>query len=144
MSKKAQFILVTVIFAVASFALSPVIWPRSEEMTLFPGQLPLFIVLSVLESIAFGTGIAFLIYGWSWVRCVAKGSTAMAWGLYIPIAWYLISWWPHDNMHATTAHDDLWRLLLIEYLFHVTLVLSAFVLAWCFFHVIKGCQRKLM
>ena len=37
-------------------------------------------------------------------------------------------WWPHSNMHRSNSRDDFWGLLLIDYLFHPTLMLSELVL----------------
>ncbi len=141
MKNRLPAIAVIAIVAIASFLLGPVLWPKTGDFAPVGAQLGLFIVLSAIESLALGAGIAFLLYGWKWTKCVESGSKPAALGLYLSIAWLLISWWPHDNMHATTGHDDLWRLLLIEYMFHVTLILAAAVLAWNFFHVMQRCQR---
>lgn len=107
MKKKLGWILVTVIVAAVAFSLGPVLWPASAGEGGPTGlQLPFFIAISALESVAFGLGIAFLLFGWPWVQCVAQGSKKMAVALYLSIAWQLVSWWPHDNMHISNAADD--------------------------------------
>jgi hypothetical protein len=49
--------------------------------------------------------------------------------MYLSVGWALVSWWPHSNMHRSNG-DDLWGLLLVDYLFHPTLMVSALVLGW--------------
>jgi hypothetical protein len=99
-------------------------------------QLPLFIFLSVMESLAFGVGVAFLILGWKYMKELLpnKKSSALA---FFAIAWLLISWWPHDNMHRVNPHDNLSGLLKIEYLFHFTLILAGFIVAYNFWKFIS-------
>lgn len=139
MSTRTKVLLITIPVAVAAFSLGPVIWPPAEGEG--PGPLlGLFIAVSAIESIAFGLGVSFLFLGWPWVKCVAQESKTVARILYVSIAWSLVSWWPHDNMHISNAHDNWARLALIEYMFHVTLVLAAMGMAWSFFHVMKRCQ----
>jgi len=119
---------VTLPVAIASFMLGRVIWPDPSGM---PGPdatlLPHFIFISALESIAFGIGIAFLIFGWPLVAKGAKDKLTVA--SFISVLWYLISWWPHDNMHRTNAMDDFAGLLRIEYIFHFTLIIAGMILA---------------
>ena len=52
-----------------------------------------------------------------------------AWAMYLSVGWFLVSWWPHYNLHLHTGLD-LQSLLYIEYGFHVTLIFAAFVLAY--------------
>ena len=40
--------------------------------------------------------------------------------MYLSIGWFLVSWWPHDNLHIHNGD---------EYGFHVTLIIAAGVLA---------------
>ncbi len=139
MSTKLKVTLVTVVVAIVTAVLGPIIWtPANGEG---PGALlPYFIVVSLLESIAFGLGVSFLVFGWSWVRRATRETGAAARILYVSIAWSMMSWWPHDNMHISNAHDNWGRLLMIEWLFHVTLILAAIGMAWSFFQVMKKNQ----
>jgi hypothetical protein len=58
----------------------------------------------------------------------SPGLTAAA---YVSIAWFLVNWWPHDSLHRVIGLD--WsRLLLVEYGFHLPLLLAGAVLAWFF------------
>lgn len=56
--------------------------------------------------------------------------------MYLAIGWLMVSWWPHDNMHIHNG-EDMQGLLYIEYGFHVTLMISALVMAYCFLSLIN-------
>jgi hypothetical protein len=130
--------LIAVPLAVASFLLGPVLWPMAEGGVQPTGaQIALLIGIGVIESIAFGLGIAFLVLAWPWVKKVAHGSRRTAWLLYIATTWYLISWWPHDRLHMHINHDDMWALIGIEYGFHFTLVLAGLAIAYSFFDIMR-------
>jgi hypothetical protein len=121
--------LVTALFAVPAMALGKVIWPPAPggpEPSV--GQFPFFILLSVFEALTFGLGISFLLFGFAPLRR-AVGATWRAWAIYLSVGWFLVSWWPHDNLHIHNG-DDLQGLLYIEYGFHVTLMLAGLVLAY--------------
>ena len=60
--------------------------------------------------------------------------------MYVAIAWQLVSWWPHDNLHMATGLDY-GPLLLIEYGFHGTVIVSALVVARFFLAVLRGTPR---
>ena len=122
--------LVSALFAVPAMALGQVIWPAqpgSPEPS--AGQLPFFIFLSVFEAVAFGLGISFLLFGFPAILRLARGSRLRAWAMYLSVGWFLVSWWPHDNLHIHNG-ADLQGLLHIEYGFHVTLIIAAVVLAY--------------
>jgi hypothetical protein len=127
-------VLATVLVAgVAAFALGRVIWPDpAGASTPPPALLPVFIAISALESLLFGIGVAFLLFGRRWL--VADG-TRLALAAYLAIAWSLLSWWPHDNLHRVT-HD--WAgLAAIEVGFHVTLIASITVIAAYFLRILR-------
>ena len=92
-------------------------------------QLPFFMFLSALESVAFGVGMAFLIFGWPMVSKLQGADKKDIKMSFIAISWLLISWWPHDNMHRVNG-ENLAGLLRIEFMFHFTLILAALVLAY--------------
>jgi len=120
--------LVGVPAAIISFALGRVIWP---EMAGVPGPsaalLPHFIFVSALESVAFGLGVGFLLFGWG--HLAKAGADKLAKAAFISIAWFLVSWWPHDNMHRVNGMDNFEGLIRIEYTFHVTLIVGGIILA---------------
>ena len=43
-----------------------------------------------------------------------------------------LSWWPHDNLHIHYALD-MWPLIAIEYVFHVSLMVCGAILAYAFY-----------
>jgi hypothetical protein len=121
--------LVTALFAVPAMALGQVIWPPdpgSPEPS--GGQLPFFILLSLFAA-TFGLGISFLLFGFPAPLWLAKGSRPRAWAMCLSIGWFLVSWWPHDNLHLHNGMD-MQGLLFSEYGFHITLIIAAFVLAY--------------
>ncbi len=122
--------LVTALFAVPAMALGQLIWPPDPgNPEPSAGQMPFFILLSVFEAVAFGLGISFLLFGFPALLRLARGSRLRAWAMYLSVGWFLVSWWPHDNLHLHTGLD-LQGLLYIEYGFHVTLIIAAVVLAY--------------
>ena len=129
MNLKTTAIVVTVVGTVASFLLSDYLWPMSPDVPAATGtEIPLFIFLAAVESLAFGAGLAFLVTCWK----EAAGNRLV----FLAVAWSLISWWPHDNMHKHNGLD-IQGLLVIEYVFHFTLIVAAFVIAsyfWKRFH----------
>ena len=127
-----KVVLVTVPLAVATMVLGPVIWPIAEggaQPT--AGQLVFFIVLEAIQSLAFGLGVSFLVFGLPTVRRASPNSRLMAWAMYLSIGWLLVSWWPHSHLHQVVG-ENLQGLLYIEYGFHVTLIIGAVVLAYGF------------
>jgi hypothetical protein len=96
-------------------------------------QLPFFIVLGIVEALVLGLGVAFLAFGWPLVSRLAT-SRRMAWASFLSIGWLLVSWWPHDGLHRSNGMD-IGRLLLIEYGFHMTLMIAGLILAYNFVSV---------
>jgi hypothetical protein len=122
--------LVTAAVAVPAMALGQVIWPPAPggpEPT--AGQFPFFLFLAAFEALTFGLGVSFLLFGFVPLKRAMGGSIWRTWAAYLAIGWFLVSWWPHDNMHIHNG-DNLQGLLYIEYGFHVTLMLSALILAY--------------
>jgi hypothetical protein len=110
---------------VVSFALSRLLWPDPPgAMTPSSALLPYFIGIGAVESIAFGAGLAFLVVGYDAMRR-APVAPWLAVAAYLSIAFMLLSWWPHDNMHRVLGHGDFAGLARIEYTFHLPLIVAA-------------------
>lgn len=125
-----RFVLITLVVAAPAFVLGPIIWPPDAHGPAPAGlQLVLLVALSALESLAFGLGVAFVVNGLPLVRRVAGGSPARAWITFMATAWLLLSWWPHDNMHKHNG-SDIGGLIVIEYLFHFSMVLAGGAIAY--------------
>jgi hypothetical protein len=59
-------------------------------------------------------------------RCAGLAAAA-----YLSVASLLVNWWPHDNLHRVVGFD--WsRLVLVEYGFHLPLLIAGALLAWFF------------
>lgn len=130
--------LIALAAGIPAFLLGRVIWsPAPSNPTPSEAQLPFFIVLALIEALLFGLGVAFLACGLPLVKQAAKRAGVNPWPPYVAIAWQLVSWWPHDNLHMATGMD-LDALLLIEYGFHLTLILSALVVAGFFLATLRS------
>lgn len=132
-----KVLTVTLLFGIPAFLLGPVIWPISAEIpSPAPAQIPYFILLSVFDSLFFGLGIAFVLFGWTLVRRMANDSRLLGWALYFSITYLLVSWWPHFNLHNATGFD-LQGLLYIDYGFHIPLMISGAVVAYGFMNLFR-------
>lgn len=143
MNLRTKVIGIVVVGALVGLLLQPngpigqAIWPPhpgGHEPTGM--QLPLLIVVSLIEALAFGAGIAFLVYGRPILARASRAGKGLTTAAFFAITWGLVSWVPHTSMHISNGPDDMSRLILIEYLFHVTLVLSAAVTALFFFRTL--------
>ena len=137
-----KVLLVTLVVAVPAFVLGPIIWPPDPHGTAPAGlQLLLFMILAALESLTFGLGVAFISFGLPLARRVAGKSRAHAWTAFSATAWLLISWWPHDNMHIHNG-GNLAGMLVIEYLFHVSLMIAGAALAYALVQALQRATRE--
>ena len=137
-----KWLVVTLVLAAIAFLASPngplgAFWRPSPA---FPqpsdAQLPLFILLNVAEALAFGLGIAFLIFGYPLMQTIAPASKRLTFWAFLSIAWLLFNWWPHDSLHVANG-INLSGLLVIEYVFHVTLMVAGAILAYFFFALLR-------
>ncbi len=123
---------VTIAVALPAMILGPIVWPPAEHGSdPTAGQLPFFIFLAAMNSLTFGLGVSFLLFGLPLVRRFAARSEFRAWAMYLAIGWLLVSWWPHDNLHIHVG-NDMQGLLYIEYGFHVTLMVCGLIVAYGF------------
>ncbi|MEP7162366.1 MAG: hypothetical protein ABI747_01215 [Candidatus Moraniibacteriota bacterium] len=131
MKPLVKMVMVTLLFALPALAFGRTLWPDAPDiMQPTAGQFPFFVGVAVIEALSFGIGMSFLLFGWSLVQ-KAKATEPGKMALFLSITWLLISWWPHDNMHRHNGMDT-GGLLVIEYLFHVTLIIAAGIVAWYF------------
>jgi hypothetical protein len=130
-----KWLVLTVVLAVIAFLASPNgplggFWRPSAD---FPqptaGQLPWFVLLNVAESLTFGFGIAYLIFGYPLIRNILPASKNLTLAAHLSVAWLLFSWWPHDSLHVANGLN-MNGLLAIEYGFHVTLMITGAILAF--------------
>lgn len=136
---KKKVIILTIICAVPAFLLGHVLWPDPVGAPMLTGiQLASLMSIAALEAIAFGLGVSFVVFGRSLLRGVpselARHRNATFWS----VAWTLVSWWPHDNMHRANGMMNVWGLIRIEYIFHLTLIICAFIIASYFIRTIRA------
>ncbi len=132
MKTRWKMLFITLIAGVVAFLLGPVIWTPSPDIQPTREQLPYLVALSAIEAFTFGFGVAFILYGRKIIRQLPNGTGKPATLMYAALAWLLISWWPHDNLHIHNALD-INGLIAIDYAFHVTLILASMVLAYTFY-----------
>ena len=136
MNTKSKVIGVTAVAAALAFGSSQVLWPPPPGFVPPENLLPYFVILGLIESLSFGAGVAFLIFGF---RLIARTgvSRSAAWGGYLGIAWSLVNWWAHDGYHRVNGLRFA-GLLWIEYSFHVTLILGGLLTVYFFLSVARG------
>ncbi|MBI3335504.1 MAG: hypothetical protein HY001_03330 [Candidatus Portnoybacteria bacterium] len=134
-------ILMTLFLGVPAFFLGKVIWPDlpdAPQPSAF--QLPFFIILSALQSLLFGFGVAFAIVAWPWVKKSADNIWRTR-AMYFSVVWILVQWWPHDNLHRWNGFD-LQGLLFIDYAFHLTVMLASVIILSFFVSTLKSQMVK--
>lgn len=136
-----KVLIITLIFGIPAFFLGPILWTPHPDIRPSQFQLPFFILLSAIEALAFGIGIAFICLGWPLVRNAAPQMKGRAMAFYLSVSWLLVSWWPHDNFHVHNGLN-LAGLLMIDYGFHVTLIIASLALAYNLFLTFKGYQKS--
>lgn len=130
--------LITLVVGVPAVLLGRVIWPPAPASPIPSAtQLPFFVVLFLVEALLFGLGVAFLAFGLPVVKKAAGCVGVNPWLVYLAIAWQRVLWWPYDNFHRATGLDH-GALLLIEYGFHMTMILSTLVLARFFLATLRA------
>ena len=142
-------LILTGVLAVIAFLAAPlgplgVFWRPSADIdmsSVSTFQISLFILLNIIEALAFGLGVAFLVFGYPYVRAVTPASLRLTRAAHFSIAWLLINWWLHNGMHTHNGMD-LGGLLKIDYAFHVTLIIAGLIVA-SFFLTIIG-QREVV
>lgn len=137
-NKWIAVIVVGTIIAVLFGATGPLggFWGvESGETDPSTGALAALIVASLVESLAFGVGLAWIAFGWPVVRGLSR---PLALPTYLAIAWALISWAPHTSFHQSVAEGNYGGLAAIEWGFHVTLVIGAFIVAAFVWRALRG------
>lgn len=129
MKKKVVGVVITIVFGLVTFFLNPLLFPPPVGvMPPTDSQVVHLMIVGAIESLAFGVGVAFLIFTVPWLSAVQpEKKSRTAWAI-AATTWLLVSWWPHDQLHMMIGMDYS-KLILIEYGFHVTLILAAIIVA---------------
>lgn len=129
MTAKAKAILIALGTGIPAFLIAPAIWPPTPDISPTSAQLPFLILLSAIESLTFGVGVAFVILGWPKVRALPKEGSRLTKAAFASVAWLLLNWWMHGNMHVHNGFD-VWGLIAIDYGFHVTIIVATMIVGW--------------
>lgn len=134
MVKNKPLFFISFILAILTIPLGMKIWPPAVGGPILSStQLSLFIGVSLFEALGFGIGIYFLVSGW---KLVKSNTSSLDFWTYLAIIWSLMSWWPHDRLHAHIG-EDVSRLLMLEYGFHITLIIGGIIIAKFFYKTLQ-------
>ena len=138
---KKRLALVTVATGLVAFASEQRLWPAPAGAPTPPREvLPFLIVPDLLGSLAFGLGVAFLLFGYPLLQRAGQAS-GLTTATYLSIAWLLVNWWPHGNLHRVVGQN--WgELAMIEWGFHVTMIVAVCVVAGFFVTTLGGRQAR--
>ncbi len=121
-------VVVTLAVGLPAFFLGRIIWPDTPSSIVPPPNLlPFFLVPSLLEALAFGGGIAFLLVA----RPTGASDTQsqpLTTAAYVSTAWLLLAPWLHGNLHRHLGFD-LTSIARIEWAIHLTMLLAAVIVA---------------
>ena len=136
-----KYLLITLVIGIPAFFLGHLIWPSSGEIQPSAVQLPFYILLGAIESLLFGFGVAFIIFTIPKLRKLKPDERKKTIPAFIAVTWFLVSWWPHDNFHMHNGNNPT-GLLLIEYGFHVTLVIASLIIVKYFYWKLKAAKSS--
>jgi hypothetical protein len=140
-----KVLLVAIPVAVVALPLGQMLWPAATEAAgsgdhhapaLTGTQIGLFIGYSAIEAIFFGLGVAFILFGLPLVRRATGESKGLTWGVYLSLAWLMVSWLPHGGMHRSMG-DNLNLLLAVEYIFHVSSMICVAITGYAFVRLLS-------
>jgi hypothetical protein len=135
--RRWQVILTILVVGIAALLLGRVIWQDTPGAAGPPAAvLPVFVLVSALEALLFGVGVAFVIFARRWL---GANRSRLATAAFVAIAWTLVSWWPHDNFHRVS--HDWYSLAAIEVGFHLTLIASIVIIALYFLRTLRAQAR---
>ncbi|HEU5359406.1 MAG TPA: hypothetical protein VFU45_09815 [Gemmatimonadales bacterium] len=143
MKTSTKVVTVTLLLAIAAFLTEPHgpfggFWAPTPDAPAAAGiQVPLFMILGLVEALAFGLGVSFLFFGHAVLKAQEAASASLTRGAHLAISWLLLNWWAHDSLHLHNGMQ-LNGLLMIEYGFHVTLIIAGVTLARYFLAVTGG------
>ena len=120
-------IVVAAIITVVVFFIAPVAFPPKDAPP--SSLLPAFIFLSFWDALAFGVGVALLVYlaiSYSkWPQTIRRPLLLV----FFVALWFTLLNWIHDGLHGSGAAPPNFQLLAItEYLFHFPWLIFAAIL----------------
>ena len=129
--------VITVVCAAITLPLGQKIWTPPAGAATPPGNLlPLFIVLEAITDLLFGLGVSFLVFGYGLIAR-ARQPLWLTYATFVSIAWLMLNWWPHGNLHRVTPTGAWAQLLYIDYGFHLTLMVAIAIVALFFVRTLR-------
>ena len=121
-------IVVAAVITVVTFFSERMVFPPVDVPPV--SLLPAFIFLGVWDALAFGIGIALLIYVAVNYSKWPKAIRVPVLVLFLIALWFSIPNWIHDGLHEAGASPPNWALLAaVEYTFHFPWLIIAGILA---------------
>ena len=121
-------VVITLVVGLPAFFLGRIIWPDTPSSIIPPPNLlPFFLVPSLLEALAFGGGVAFLLVARPASAPEAR-SQPLTTAAYVSTGWLLLAPWLHGNLHRHLGFD-LTSIARIEWAIHLTMLLAAVIMA---------------
>ncbi len=135
---RLRWLAVTLVVAAVAVPLSFVLWRTPAGVAgPPPSVLPILVPVEVVfPALSLGLGVAFLLFGRKLIR--ADRPPALSRAAFLSIWWLLVNWWPHSNFHRVSSG---WAsLAVIDYVFHVTVIIASVVVAVFFLSVVRERQ----
>lgn len=135
-------VVVTLVSILVTMALDQKIWTLPPGASTPPTALvPFFISLELVAAVLFGLGVSFLIFGYG-LLARARQLVWLTNATYVSIAWLMLSWWPHGNLHRVTPPGAWTRLLYIDYGFHVSVMVATAIVAVFFIRALSASRER--
>jgi hypothetical protein len=94
-------------------------------------QFGFLLLLNIIEALAFGLGVSFLVFGYHYVRTITNVPQTLAQSAFLSVIWLLVSRWIHGSLYLYGGMD-MSRFLIIGYIFNATLIIAGAVLVYFF------------
>ena len=111
--------------------------PPAHMLMVTETQISFLIVLGLTEAFCFGLGTSFLIFGYPLLRDIKPLPTTLVHATHFAIAWLIGNWWLHDSLHLHFGMQDVNMLLIVDYTFHMTLMLAAVIVGYFFIKLLR-------
>lgn len=133
-------IVVAAIITIVTFFIEPMVFPPQEMPP--ASLLPAFLFLSFWDALAFGVGIALIIYlavNYSkWPKAIRPSLLA----LFFLALWFSVLTWVHDGLHISgAAPPNFTALALVEYGFHFPWLLFSGLLVFVVLRLQKAYKK---
>ena len=134
-------IVVAAILTVVTFFIEPMVFPPADVPP--ASLLPAFIFLGFWDALAFGVGVALLIFlaiNYSkWPKEVRIPLLV----IFLIAVWFSLPNWIHDGLHeAGAAPPNFFALAAVEYLFHFPWLIIAGILVFIAMKLAKAYPSK--